>query len=150
MLWLRKFTGKKWVRLLRCLDVPIMMKFVWLALSLSLVFVISPEISLRQSPNCLTERSVSAVDKDMYTWVSSAYTWWSNLWLWIRELIVQVIVVLLFGENPQAVAYSAQIKSPPPTTHRGAVRNDGAEIHGGGSLPECFTSSEGSLTSPFI
>ena len=63
---------------------------------------------------------------------------------------MQVIVVLLFGENPQAVAYSAQIKSPPPTTHSGAVRNDGAEIHGGGSLPECFTSSEGSLTSPFI
>jgi len=34
----------------------------------------------------LQERSASAVDKDIYTWVSSAYKWWSNLWLWIREL----------------------------------------------------------------
>jgi len=50
----------------------------------SLLFVI--QISLRQSRSCLRERSVSAVDKDMYTWVSSAYKWWSNLWLWIREL----------------------------------------------------------------
>ena len=42
---------------------------------LSLLFVIQPEISLRQSPSCLRERSVSAVDEDMYTWVSSAYKW---------------------------------------------------------------------------
>ena len=30
-------------------------------------------ISLRQSPSCLRERSVSAVDKNMYIGVSSAY-----------------------------------------------------------------------------
>ena len=30
---------------------------------------------------------------------------------------------------------------PPPTTHRGAVRKDGAEIARGWSLPECITSS---------
>ena len=41
-------------------------------------------------------------------------------------------------------------KPPPPTTHRGAVRKDGAEIPRGWSLPECFTSSGGVLTSPFI
>ena len=32
-------------------------------------------------------------------------------------------------------------KPPPPTTHGGAVRKDGAEIPWGWSLPECFTSS---------
>ena len=47
---------------------------VLLALSLSLLFVIQPEISLRQSSNCLREKSMSAVAKDMYTG-------WSNLWL---------------------------------------------------------------------
>ena len=31
-----------------------------------------PEISLRRSPSCLRERSVSVADKDIYTWVSSA------------------------------------------------------------------------------
>jgi len=36
-------------------------------------------------------------------------------------------------------------KYPPPTTHRGEVRKDGAEIPRGWSLPECFTS-----LSPFI
>ena len=63
-----------------------MMKSVLLTLSLSLLFVIQPEISLSQSPSCLRERSVSAVDKYMYTWVPSAYTWLSNLRLWISEL----------------------------------------------------------------
>jgi len=53
---------------------PIMKKSVLLTLSLSLLFVIQPEISVRQSPSCLRERSLSAVDKDMHTWVSSAYT----------------------------------------------------------------------------
>ena len=65
MLRLRVFIGKKRVRLLRCLDVPIMMNSVLLALSLRLLFVIQPEISLRQSPSCLWERSVSAVDKEI-------------------------------------------------------------------------------------
>ena len=41
--------------------VPIMMKSVLLALSLSLLFAIQLDISLRQSPSCLRERSVSAV-----------------------------------------------------------------------------------------
>jgi len=86
MLRLMMFVGKKWVSLLRCLDVPIMIKYVLLTLSLSLLFVIQREISLRQSPSWLRERSVSTVYKDMYTWVSPAYKWWSNLWLWIREL----------------------------------------------------------------
>jgi len=61
------------IRLLLCLYVPIMMASVLLAMSLSLLFVIQPEISLRQSPSCLREISVSAVDKNMYIWVSSAY-----------------------------------------------------------------------------
>jgi len=38
-----------------------------------IVCPIQPDISLRQSPNCLRERSVSDIDKDMYTWVSSTY-----------------------------------------------------------------------------
>ena len=81
MLWLRIFVGKKRLSLLRCLDIPIIMKYLLLALILSLLFMMEPAISLRQSPICLREISVSAVDKDMYTWVSSAYKWWSNLWL---------------------------------------------------------------------
>jgi len=49
----------------------------WLALSVSLLFVIQPEILLRQSLSCLRERSVSAVDKELYTWVSDSliYGW---------------------------------------------------------------------------
>jgi len=39
----------------------------------NLLFIMQPETSLRQSPSCLRERSVSAVDKDMYTRVLSAY-----------------------------------------------------------------------------
>jgi len=65
--------GKKLVSLLRCLDVPMMRKSLLLALNLSLLFVIQPEISPRQSLSYLRERSVSAVNKDMDTWVSSAY-----------------------------------------------------------------------------
>jgi len=64
---------EKLVSLLRCLDVPIMIKSVLLTLNLNQLFVIQPEISLRQSPSCVREIYVSAVDKDMYTWVSSAY-----------------------------------------------------------------------------
>ena len=44
-----------------------------LALSLNLLFAIQPDISLRQSRSCLREGSVSAVEKDMYTLVSSRY-----------------------------------------------------------------------------
>ena len=51
-------------------------------LDLGLLFVIQPEISLKQSPtSCVRERS--AVDKDIYNWVPSAYNSWYNLWLWI-------------------------------------------------------------------
>ena len=85
MLWLRMGVGQKRISLLRCLDAPIIMKSVLFALNLNLLFVIQPEIS-RQSPSCLRERSVSAVDKDMYTWISSGNKWWPNLSLWIREL----------------------------------------------------------------
>jgi len=81
MLWLR--IG---VSLLHFQDVSIIMKYILSALSLSLLFVIQPEISLRQSPICVRERFVSAIDKYAYTWVSSAYIWWSYLWPWIREL----------------------------------------------------------------
>ena len=84
MLWLRMGVGNKWVILLRCLDVPITMKSVLFTLNLSVLFVTQLEISLRYSPSYV--KSVSAVDKDIYTWVSSSYKWWSNLWLWIREL----------------------------------------------------------------
>jgi len=38
-----------------------------------LLFVILPDIPLRQSPSYLRARPVSALDKDMYTWVTSAY-----------------------------------------------------------------------------
>jgi len=65
--------GKKQVCLLACLDVPITMKSVLLALSLSLLFAIQLDISLRHSPSCVRDKSVSAVDKDFYTWVSSTY-----------------------------------------------------------------------------
>jgi hypothetical protein len=50
-----------------------MIKSVLMALSLILLFVIQPEISLRQSPSCLMERPVFDLEKDMYTWVSSTY-----------------------------------------------------------------------------
>ena len=79
-----------------------------------------------------------------------------NTYMWCYQYTGTIIIrtfgslymALLFGENPQAVAYSAQplcwsgweIASS-PTTHRGAVRKDGAEIPWGWSLPECFTSS---------
>jgi len=49
-------------------------------------------------------------------------------------VVATMVLVLLFGENPQAVAYSAQpvcwsgSEISSPTTHRGAVRKDGAEI----------------------
>ena len=36
-------------------------------------FVMQHDTSLRQSPSCLREISVSAVDKGVYIWVSSAY-----------------------------------------------------------------------------
>ena len=73
MIYLTMFVGKKRVSLLRFLDVPIMMISILLVMSLSLLFVIQAEISLRQSPSCLREISVYAVDKGVYTWVSSAY-----------------------------------------------------------------------------
>ena len=43
----------------------------FLGMKPSLLFVIHPEISLRQSPSCVREIYVSAVDKYMRTWVSS-------------------------------------------------------------------------------
>jgi len=57
--------GKKPVSLRRVLDIPIKIKPVLSALSLSLLLFIKPEISLRQSISYVRERSVSAVDKDM-------------------------------------------------------------------------------------
>jgi hypothetical protein len=44
---------------------------------------------------------VSAVDKDMYTWVSSAYEWWSNLWLWVSELSGLVYKVNSSGQRTE-------------------------------------------------
>ena len=88
MLWVRMFVGRKRVSLLCCLDVSIMMKYVLLAFSLSFVVCHPAKCITETITSCLRERSMSAVDKYMYTWVSSAYKWWSNLWLWIRELIV--------------------------------------------------------------
>ena len=47
---------------------------------------------------------------------------------------VSMTLTLLFGKNPQVVAYSAQPRCSSrseissPTTHRGAIRKDGAEI----------------------
>ena len=65
--------GKKRIGLLHWLDVTIIMKSVLSALSLNILFLIKPEILPRQSPSCVRERSESAVDTDMYTWVSSGY-----------------------------------------------------------------------------
>ena len=54
------------------------------------------------------------------------------------NLFLYCLFVLFFGEEPQAVAYSAQPlwwsgwETSSPTTHRGAVRKDGAEIPWGG------------------
>jgi len=66
------------VSLLRCLDVPLIKKSVLSALSLGLLFVIQPELSLRQSISCKRERYVSAVDKERYTWMTSEYKWYSH------------------------------------------------------------------------
>ena len=63
----------------------------FVCIELMSLFVIQLEISLRQSPSCLRERSVSPVDKDIHTWVSSAYRWWSNLWLWISGVLSGVL-----------------------------------------------------------
>ena len=71
---------------MRCLAEPMIMKSVLSALSLSQLFVIQPEISLRQSPSCVREISGSVVDKDIYTSVLSACIWLYQFWLWIREL----------------------------------------------------------------
>jgi len=49
------------------MDVSIIMKSALFALSLSELFVIKQEISLKQSPSSIRERSVSALDKDIYT-----------------------------------------------------------------------------------
>jgi len=84
MPWIRMFIGKNWVSLLRCIEVPIMMKSLLLELSLSLLIVIQPEVSFWQSHSCIREISISALDKYMYTWVSSAYKW--RYTLWIRKL----------------------------------------------------------------
>jgi len=69
ILWLRMGVGKKQLRLLRCLDVPIIIKYVVFALSLSFLFFIKPDISLIHSPSCITEIYLSVVDKDKYTCV---------------------------------------------------------------------------------
>jgi len=65
--------GKKRVRLIPRLDIPIMMTSILTAFSLHLLFAIQPELSPRQSPSCLRERSVFTVDKDKYTWVPYIY-----------------------------------------------------------------------------
>ena len=76
----------KRVYLLRCPDVPIIMKSVLFALNLRVLYLIQPDISPIQSPCWVREQYVSAVDKGMYTWVSAAYKWSSNLWLQMRDL----------------------------------------------------------------
>jgi len=55
-----------------------------------------------------------------------------------------IIMALLFGENPQAVAYLAQPlcwsgwETSSPTTHRGTVRKDRTEIPRGWSMPVSY------------
>jgi len=44
------------------------------------------------------------------------------------EEILHDMFVWVFGENPQAAAYSARLRKSSPTTHRGAVQKDGAKI----------------------
>ena len=50
--------------------------------------------------------SVSAVNKNMYTWVSSAYKWWSNLWLSIRERSGMAYRVNNIGPRTEALGTS--------------------------------------------
>ena len=64
---------KKRERFLRCLDVLIIIKYMFS--TLSLLFVIKPYISLRQSPSSIRERYAFVADTNVYTWVSSAYKW---------------------------------------------------------------------------
>ena len=80
MLWVMMFVGKKWVSLLHCLDVPIIIKSVLCILSQ--VYYLSSSQS--KSPSCVRERFVCVVYKYMYSWVLYAYKWWYNLWFWIR------------------------------------------------------------------
>ena len=102
MLWLRMSVGKKQVRLLRSLNVPIIMIYILSAFSLSLLFVIRPHISMRYSPSYVRERSVPAAYKYMYTCVWSAYKWWSNLLLWIRKLSGVVYIVNISGPRTES------------------------------------------------
>jgi len=66
------------------------------------------------------------------------------------------LFVLFFGENPQVAAYSAHPLcwsgwgTSYPTTHRGAVWKDGAEIPWVLHPQGVFNILRGSLTSPFI
>ena len=71
-------------------------------------------------------------------------------WVFISiEFYIDSLLSLCFGENPQIVTYSAQPlcwsgwETSFPSTHRGVLRKDGAEIPWRWSLPECFTSSGG-------
>ena len=66
MLSRRVFVGKKRVYLLRCLDVPIMMKSV--LLSKSIVF--HPARDISETFACLMKISMSAVETTMYDSVS--------------------------------------------------------------------------------
>ena len=69
---------------------------------------------------------------------------------------LSLVSFVVWGESPGCRFYSAQPlclsgwETSSPTTHRGEVWKDGAKIPWGWSLPECFTSSGGFLTSPFI
>ena len=48
---------------------------------------------------------MSDVDKDVYTWVSSAYKWWYNLSLWISELTGIVYSVNSSGPRTETCGY---------------------------------------------
>ena len=137
--------------MLRCLDVPIMMKSVLLAFYLHLLFVIQPEISLRQSSSCFREGSVTVVDKDMYTWVSSAYNWWSNWWMWMSELSDLVYRVNSSGPRtePWGTLYSINTgndNSPSTeTVWKHLLRYDVIHARGIPVIPKCCSNHSRSV-----
>jgi len=79
--------------------------------------------------------------------------WWTfashcDIWLLIACFVFR-------GESPGRCLISTAsmfewLRNSSPTTHRGAVRKDGAEKPWGWSLPECFTSSGGLYVSLYF
>jgi len=77
-----------------------------------------------------------------------------NNYMWCYQYTGTIMIQMVWfgfvvpGESPGCLLISTAsmlewLRNSSPTTHRGAVWKDGAEIPWGWSLPECFTSSGG-------